>query len=59
MTESTVHAEKTCGFFAMMPGLYENGRKPGRKCGQKETLMSPEIAVGCGTSLIPMEFCQS
>jgi len=26
---------------------------------QKETLMSPEIDVGCGMSFSPMVFCQS
>ena len=49
-TESTVRAEKTCGFFRA--GVGKRGR-------QKETLMSPEIAVGGGISFIPMEFSQS
>lgn len=51
MTESTVRAEKTYGFFP-----WRDEEKSGR---QKETLMSPEIAVGGGMSFIPMEFSQS
>ena len=52
MTESTVHPEKTCGFFPAGCGEMHCVR-------QKETLMSPEIAVGGGMSFIPMEFSQS
>ena len=35
---------------------WRDEEKSGR---QKETLMSPEIAVGGGMSFIPMEFSQS
>ena len=53
MAESTRQTEKRAGF----PRIIE--AQSARSGLQKETLMSPEIAVGCGMSFSPMELCQS